>query len=85
MLIQVTPATPTLVNNAKPENVLDSLLDELQVFTSNKQTKSPGEQQTDKPTGSPTGGQHLPRRSLDLGKKHGNIDTFLREKLSKKL
>lgn len=31
--IQVTPATPTLLNNGKPENVLDTLLDELQTFT----------------------------------------------------
>lgn len=31
--IQVTPATPTLINNCKPENVLDNLLDELQTFT----------------------------------------------------
>jgi hypothetical protein len=61
MLIQVTPATPTLINNAKPENVLDSLLDELQVFASGAKSDSPS---TERPSGAGSG-----RRSLDLGKK----------------
>lgn len=63
MLIQVTPATPTLVNNAKPENVLDSLLDELQAFaTGNKPSSTANENKTNSSVTSS-------RRSLDLGKK----------------
>lgn len=63
MLIQVTPATPTLINNSKPENVMDSLLDELQEFAlCGKSDLRSSEKQA-------TSSSRPVRRSLDLGKK----------------
>ena len=64
--LTVTPATPTLLNNAKPENVLDTLLDELQTFTNPN---------SDNRSGCAESKSHLQRnqqrKSLELRKKNG--------------
>lgn len=77
--LTVTPATPTLLNNAKPENVLDTLLDELQTFTNpnsiemHKKLSSDNSSRSNS-TESKSNLQRnqQQRKSLELRKKNGN-------------
>lgn len=72
--LTVTPATPTLLNNAKPENVLDTLLDELQTFTNPNSIEMHKNSSNRGSTESKSNLQRnqQQRKSLELRKKNGN-------------
>lgn len=75
--LTVTPATPTLLNNAKPENVLDTLLDELQTFTNPNEIHK--KLNSDSRTSSTEHKSNLQRnqqqrKSLEMRKKNGKIE-----------
>ena len=81
--LTVTPATPTLLNNAKPENVLDTLLDELQTFTNPNSIEMHKKLNSDNRSSSTESKSNLQRnqqqrKSLELRKKNGTIKFLIR-------